>query len=80
MSSSVKATITYMHDGNVEYEDIFSLDEIGWFPFCDKVIRITFFNEALEHVQNNFTGIPLKSNATYLKYTGDLAKFILYNW
>jgi len=82
--SSIQATVRYRIEGREEIVEVW--DDAGKIEFLEKVDcihKITFYNDAIDHIRSNFRNLPTRvtqGHRDYVTYTGDMAQFIVYNW
>ena len=77
------ACVRYRIEGKEEIVNVWDdMVSIGYLENVDCIYKITFFNDAVTHIGERFRNLPYRF--TYapkvLTYTGDMAKFIVYNW
>lgn len=82
--SNIQAVVRY-EDGSL-YEVWNDYHNVEHIPDVDKIRKITFYNEAKEHVLDVFKGIAAVREVRfferrdYLTHVGEMAQFIVYNW
>jgi hypothetical protein len=79
----LQAIVRY-EDGDI-YDVYDDFREVSYIPAISSIHKITFYNEAKQHVDENFRGIPyrlMKGNHDNdcITHVGDVAQFIVYNW
>ena len=81
---TIQATVRYRIEGREEIVEVW--DDTGKIEFLEKVDcihKITFYNDAIDHIRSNFRNLPTRvtqGHRDYVTYTGDMAQFIVYNW
>lgn len=82
--SNIQALVRYRIEGREEIVEVW--DDAGKIAFLkdvDCIRKITFYNDAIDHIRTIFHNIPthvMYGYRDYLTYTGDMAQFIVYNW
>ena len=82
--SNIQALVRYRIEGREVIEEVW--DDAGKIAFLndvDCIRKITFYNDAIDHIRSNFRNLPTRvtqGHRDYVTYTGDMAQFIVYNW
>lgn len=82
--SNIQALVRYRIEGREEIVEVW--DDAGKIEFLtsvDCIRKITFYNDAIDHIRSNFRNLPTRvtqGHRDYVTYTGDMAQFIVYNW
>lgn len=77
------ACVHYRIEGKEEIVNVWDdMARIGYLENVDCIYKITFYNDAVRHIEELFRNLPYRPTfgVKVLTYTGDMAKFIVYNW
>jgi hypothetical protein len=83
--SDIQACVRYRIEGEEKIVEVWDdATKIEFLENVDCIRKITFYNAAIEHIEDSFRNIPGRrktgAGRDYLTYTGDIAQFIVYNW
>lgn len=81
---TIQATVRYRIEGREEIVEVWDdASKIEFLTSVDCIRKITFYNDAIDHIRSNFRNLPTRvtqGHRDYVTYTGDMAQFIVYNW